>query len=45
MGIACIMNIGEGDRILVIGEKARKKELTRKTKTCGWIILICMFEG
>jgi hypothetical protein len=33
MDMACIMNMGEGGRILVIGEKARKKEITRNAKT------------
>jgi hypothetical protein len=33
-----------GTRLYVIGRKARGKETTRKTKTCGWIILRWILE-
>jgi hypothetical protein len=34
----------EEECILNIGGKARRKETTRKTKICGWIILKCILE-
>jgi hypothetical protein len=39
MGGPCSTNGGEDEHVQFITGKARGKETTRKTKTCGWIIL------
>jgi hypothetical protein len=44
MGGACSTNGGEEEHVY-IGGKVRGKETTRKTKTCGWIILRWILEG
>jgi hypothetical protein len=33
MGGACSTNVGEKERMLVVGKKTRGKDTTRKTKT------------